>query len=240
MSPGYWRRPGLTVKAFVPDPESPGERIYRTGDLGSWLPDGALLHIGRVDSQVKVRGYRVELSEIESALRSTGGVQEAVVIARTTGSSDPWLHAYVTLDPGVRLTGAAVRSQVLRLLPAYMAPAKITILDALPLNVNGKVDRRALQERDLDHPTMGDETPPRTMLEERLRDLWQGVLGIEGIGIFDDFFALGGASLQAMTLVNRLQPLFGDGVTVAALFYAPTIAELAEYLTVNFSSQGSV
>ena len=238
LSPGYWRRPDLTERAFLAVPGEPGRRIYRTGDLGRWLPDGALLHMGRVDSQVKIRGYRIELSEVESALRSVPGVREAVVVASSIGHDDPTLHAYVVLDPEIRLAGAAIRSQALQRLPAYMAPATVTLLDALPLNAFGKVDRRVLQERAADQAPARDHTPPRDPLEERLRDLWQATLGIQPIGIFDDFFALGGTSLHAMALVSGLQPHFGDDITLTALFDAPTIAALATRLTAAERSPG--
>ena len=227
MSPGYWRRPDLTAAAYAPDAGDPRRRIYRTGDLGRWLPDGALMHMGRADSQVKIRGGRVELAEIESTMRAAAGVKEAVVVARGLDTSDPSLHAFVVLEGGASLAPAVIRSQVLQRLPAYMAPATVTVLEALPLNANAKVDRRALSDLAAARPDAQDETPPRNVLEERLRDLWRETLGIDRLGVLDDFFALGGTSLQAMALVGDLRPIFGEGVTLTLLFDAPTIADLA-------------
>jgi amino acid adenylation domain-containing protein len=228
-SPGYWRRPELTAATFVPDAESWGGRVYRTGDLGCRLPDGALLHIGRADSQVKIRGYRVELSEVESALLAVPGVSEAVMVARGLDTPDPWLQAYVALEPGAALTGAAIRARALERLPAYMAPAAVTILPVLPLNDNGKVDRRALQER-REPPVERDATAPRNALEARLVALWEEILAVPAPGVHDDFFALGGTSLHATAVVGRLQPVFGDTITITMLFEAPTVAGLAARL----------
>jgi amino acid adenylation domain-containing protein len=228
-SPGYWRRPELTAAAFVPDPGSADRRVYLTGDLGCRLPDGALLHVGRADSQVKIRGYRVELSEVESALLGVPGVGEAVVVARGLDTPDPWLQAYVALEPGAALTGAAIRARGLERLPAYMAPARVSVLPVLPQNDNGKVDRRALQER-REPPVERDATGPRNPLEARLAALWEEILGVPAPGVHDDFFALGGTSLHATAVVGRLQPIFGDTVTITMLFEAPTVAGLAARL----------
>ena len=233
MSPGYWRRPDLTAAAFVPDPEGAGGRVYRTGDLGCLLPDGALMHVGRADSQVKVRGYRIELSEVESALRAIEGVDEAVVIARGRDGAELSLHAYVTLRAGAPPTASAIRARAHGRLPAYMAPATVTVLAALPLNDNGKVDRRALRDRPDREPAAA--TPPRTALEARLCALWRDRLGIERLGVHDDVFELGATSVQALALLARLQPLFGDAVTPELLLEAPTVAELAARLEAAIS-----
>jgi phosphopantetheine binding protein/AMP-binding enzyme len=187
----------------------------------------------RADSQVKVRGYRIELSEIESALRAVEGVDEAVVIARGRDGGEPALHAYVTLRAGAARAASAIRALALERLPAYMALATVTVLPALPLNDNGKVDRRALQDRP--ERDLADATPPRPALETRLCALWRELLRIERLGVHDDVFELGATSLQVFALLARLQPLFGDGVTPELLLEAPTVAELAARLEAAIS-----
>ncbi|HJX28153.1 MAG TPA: amino acid adenylation domain-containing protein, partial [Thermoanaerobaculia bacterium] len=224
---GYASQPALTAEKVVPDPFSPfsdlpGARMYRTGDLGRRRADGHLEFVGRIDFQVKVRGFRVELREIEVALASHPRVRQAVVLLRGTS-----LVACVAAE-GV---GAAdLREQVGRSLPAYMVPSAFVILPALPLTPNGKVDRHALARIE----PAGAEAPatdlqgPRTPAEEIVADAWREVLGIERIDVHQSFFDAGGHSLLATQVVSRLRVAFGVEVPLRALFEAPTIAGLAQ------------
>ncbi|HEX9936581.1 MAG TPA: amino acid adenylation domain-containing protein, partial [Longimicrobium sp.] len=222
---GYRRLPGQTAERFVPDPfgSSPGARLYRTGDLGRWLPDGTIEFMGRGDAQVKVRGFRIELGEIEARLAEHPAVHEVVVVARDGEVGDPRLVAYYVGDPA----GAeALRAHLAARLPEYMVPAAFVHMDALPVNPNGKLDRKALPE-----PEYGaaEETyvAPRTPVEEVLAGIWAEVLGVERLGVHDGFFELGGHSLLATRAVSRVRELFGVELPLRALFEGPTVAELA-------------
>ncbi|WP_282781715.1 non-ribosomal peptide synthetase, partial [Nocardia sp. CC201C] len=201
---GYRGRPGLTATRFVADPHGrPGERRYRTGDLVRWIDDAAsgtaeLAYVGRADSQVKVRGQRLELGEVEAALSEVGGVEQAVAAARTTAAGTR-LIAYVTAS-GSELDAVAVREAVSRRLPGYMVPDAVTVLDALPLSSSGKVDRRALPEPVFDAPTF---RAPATPVEETIARVVAEVLGIERVGADDDFFVLGGDSIISIQVVAK-------------------------------------
>ncbi|MBZ4423049.1 non-ribosomal peptide synthase/polyketide synthase, partial [Myxococcus sp. RHSTA-1-4] len=219
----------LTAERFVPNPFSnvPGARLYRTGDLARWRHDGVLEFLGRGDTQVKVRGYRVEPSEVEAALQKHPGVRECVVVARPDGAGGKRLVAYVSGGTPAP-TVAELRSFLAQRLPEYMVPAAFMVLDALPLTPNGKVDRRAL-------PDLGNERPeleqgylaPRTPTEEKLAGLWAEVLGVERVGIHDGFFELGGHSLLATQVVSRMRAAWGVELPLRELFESPTIASLA-------------
>ena len=194
---GYWRRFGLTASRFVACPFGAGERMYRTGDLVRWRADGQLDYLGRVDEQVKIRGYRIECGEVATALTTLAGVEQAVVIAREDRPGDKRLVGYVigTADP------AAIRVQLAEHLPSYMVPAAVVVLDALPLTVNGKLDKRALPA-----PEYGDidaYRAPSTAVEEILADIYAEVLGMERVGVEESFFDLGGDSILAMQVVAR-------------------------------------
>ncbi|WP_255316180.1 non-ribosomal peptide synthetase [Myxococcus fulvus] len=237
LSRGYLRAPHLTSERFLPDPFSatPGARMYHTGDLARLLPDGRLRFLGRADHQVKVRGFRIELSEIETCLRRHPLVQEAVVIARVSPSGVTSLYAYVQA-PGVARS-EPFREHVASQLPSYMVPATFVVMDALPINANGKVDRKALPEPDAvvaPEPTSAPtsdaklETPFRTTLEMVLQRLWTEVLGRSGVQAGDDFFALGGDSILAMRLLARLEEELGLPLPLATLFQSPTLGESSE------------
>ncbi|MGO9154397.1 amino acid adenylation domain-containing protein, partial [Mycobacterium sp.] len=222
---GYVRRTGLTASRFVACPfglaGTPGKRMYRTGDLVCWRADGQLAYVGRADEQVKLRGYRIEPGEIQAALAGLPGVEQAVVISREDRPGDKRLVGYITgtADPG------ALRELVAERLPAYMVPAAVVAVEALPLTVNGKLDTRALPV-----PEYHDDDryrAPSTLIEDILAGIYARVLGIERVGVDDSFFDLGGDSLLAMRVVAAANTALDVGLKVGSLFDAPTIARLA-------------
>jgi amino acid adenylation domain-containing protein len=222
---GYRGRPGHTAERYLPDPfgATPGARLYRTGDLGRWLPDGTIQFMGRADAQVKVRGFRIELGEIEARLAEHPAVHEVVVVARDGEAGDPRLVAYYTGD---RAGAAALRAHLAERLPEYMVPAAFVHLDALPVNPNGKLDRKALPAPEY---ASEEETyvAPRTPVEEVLAGIWAEVLGLERVGVEESFFERGGHSLLATRVVSRVREVFGVELPLRALFEGPTVAEMA-------------
>ena len=234
LSPGYWRRPDLTAATFAPDPRGGDERIYRTGDLGRMLPDGCLVHVGRKDAQVKIRGHRIEVGEIELAVRDIAGIEDAVVAARDDGSGELRLVAYVVPSAKPRPTVSELRDHLRARLPEYMLPSTFVALDALPVAPNGKVDRRALPAPDGARPELA--TPfiaPRTSAEELLAGLWAEILGLERVGVHDDFLALGGDSLLATRLASRIRDTLQLDLSLPLLLKAPTVAEQATAILVD-------
>ncbi|MGK5550584.1 amino acid adenylation domain-containing protein [Actinomadura kijaniata] len=229
LARGYLNRPGLTAERFVACPFDPGERMYRTGDLVRWTDTGELVFIGRVDHQVKIRGLRVEPGEIEAVLLSQPEVGQAAVIMREDRPGDRRLVAYVVPAPGAQADPAAVRREAARTLPGYMVPAAVTVLDALPLTVSGKLDRRALPAPDYGAAAGGQS--PATPDEALLCDLFAQVLGIERIGAEDDFFDLGGHSLLATRLISRVRSELGVEVDIRMVFENPTVRSLSRSLT---------
>ncbi|HEX9942664.1 MAG TPA: non-ribosomal peptide synthase/polyketide synthase [Thermoanaerobaculia bacterium] len=232
LARGYFGRPDLTAERFIPDPASgqPGARLYRTGDLVRRRGDGAIEFLGRFDLQVKIRGFRIELGEIEAALLRYPAVKEAVVLAREDAPGDRRLAAYVVPKDGAVLDASALRAFLAPVLPEYMIPAAWVFLDALPLNPNGKVDRRTLPAPDRSRPgTDGGWTPPRNPTETLLAAIWAEVLGVERVGVEDDFFELGGNSLLSLQVIARAGQA-GLPIHVRQLFEYPTIAELAAAL----------
>ncbi|WP_336155969.1 plipastatin non-ribosomal peptide synthetase PpsC [Bacillus sp. 204(2023)] len=222
---GYLGRPDLTKEKFVPHPFAPGDRLYRTGDLARWLPDGTIEYIGRIDDQVKVRGYRVELGEIESALRQIDGVKEAAVLARTAQTGSKELFGYISVKAGTN--AEQVRSLLARSLPNYMIPAYIIEMETLPLTSNGKLNRKALPEPNF--TSKQTYAPPRNDLEDQLVLIWQEVLGIQRIGIEDSFFELGGDSIKALQVSARLGR-YGLSLQVSDLFRHPKIKDLSPFI----------
>ncbi|WP_420492641.1 amino acid adenylation domain-containing protein [Mycobacterium servetii] len=225
VAAGYVGRAALSATRFVACPfGEPGARMYRTGDLVWWGADGQLRYVGRTDEQVKIRGYRIELGEIQAALAGLDGVQHAAVIVREDHPGDKRLVGYVTgtADP------AALRATLAERLPAYMVPAAVVVVDALPLTVNGKLDKRALPAPE--YQDGGHYRAPSTAVEEILAGVYAQVLGVEPprlVGVDDSFFDLGGDSLSAMRLIAAVNTALDAGLSVGALFEAPTIAQLA-------------
>ncbi|MFP2931953.1 phosphopantetheine-binding protein [Pyxidicoccus sp. 3LG] len=215
----------------MPDPFSarPGARLYKTGDLGRYLPNGRIEYLGRVDLQVKIRGFRVELGEIEESLRQHPAVKDCTVVALAVGG-DRKLAAYVVAREQAP-TQASLRAWLRERLPEHMVPASFTLLPALPLTPNGKVDRRALPSPE---PAQGDASsyqPPRTFTEEALCRMWGALLEMERVGIHDNFFHLGGHSLLATQVVSRVRAELGVEVSLRTLFAGPTVADLARHVS---------
>ena len=232
---GYLGRPGLTAERFVPDAYSgePGARLYRTGDLVRLLPGGDLQFRGRTDNQVKVRGYRIELGEIETALRSVAGVRDAVVVAQEARGGGSRLVAWIVPQEGPAPAVGELRSALLGTLPEYMMPSAFSFLDELPRTPSGKVDRRAVARKEADEvrADLGiDFAAPRNHVEEMLVGIWGDLLGVERVGIHDDFFQLGGHSLLVAKLASRVRQAFQLELPMVEVFKKPTVAALAEAL----------
>ncbi|QBG88211.1 amino acid adenylation domain-containing protein [Xanthomonas oryzae] len=225
---GYLGREALTAERFINDPFYPGERMYRTGDLCRWLDDGRLDYVGRNDAQVKIRGRRIELDEIEAHLLSHPQVREAAVLAREDVAGERRLVGYV-IAAGDTPTTAELQRHLRVQLPEYLVPEAFVALEAWPLTANGKLDRHALPAPDAEQRHLQTYVPPATALEQQLAEIWQAVLGVERVGRHDNFFQLGGHSLLAVTLVERLRQQ-GLGMDVRALLGQPTLAATAAAL----------
>jgi amino acid adenylation domain-containing protein len=228
LARGYLRRPGPTSERFVANPFGrPGTRMYRTGDLARWTVDGLVDFVGRADAQVKVRGFRVELAEVESALAGCPGISEAVVVARRDEAGDQTLVGFVVGGPDVA-DEAALREHAGKLLPDYMVPSAFVVLDSLPLTPNGKVDRRALPA-----PAPAGSPgcrAPGTVRQELLCSLFADALGVALVGVDDSFFDLGGQSLSGVRLINLINKALDVELSIEVLFDLPTVAELDRYL----------
>jgi fengycin family lipopeptide synthetase D len=228
---GYLNRPELTAEKFVPNPFRQKERMFRTGDFVRWLPDGNIEFKGRIDHQVKIRGFRVELGEIESHLLKHEQIKEAVVIARNNRLDEKYLCAYIVPEMGIDIP--ELRESLLSKLPDYMIPAHLMLLDSIPLTPNGKIDRKALPVPEMTGCV--GYIAPRNPMEEKLAEIWAGVLGRESlsapsIGIDDNFFQLGGHSLKATILVSRIHKELKVKMPLTEVFKNPTIRAMAEFL----------
>jgi acyl-coenzyme A synthetase/AMP-(fatty) acid ligase/aryl carrier-like protein len=228
---GYARMPETTAESFLPDPfpEEPGARLYRTGDRARYGADGNLEFLGRVDQQVKVRGYRIELEEIEAALARHPGVREAVVTVRDDVGGDKRLVGYVVPSGQPAPTASQLRSALQQRLPEYMVPWTFVVLDSLPLTANGKVDRKALPAPKV--ASSEGYVAPRNELERVIAAAWKEILGLRQIGVHDNLFELGGSSLLVVKLHGRLEQELGRKLSVMDLFRHTTIDALARHLS---------
>jgi amino acid adenylation domain-containing protein len=227
---GYLNRAELTAERFIPHPFShkAGTRLYRSGDLGRYLPDGDIEYLGRIDSQVKVRGFRIELGEIESALAKHPAVRDCTVIARDDIRGETRLVAYLVAGQQPAPSTTELRDFLREKLPEHMVPATFIILDVLPLTPNGKIDRGALPAPDQTRPQLGEEfVAPRTPVEKQLAKIWQELLSVEEVGVHDHFFDLGGDSLVATQLISRVRKVFQVDIPLSDLLSALTVAEFA-------------
>jgi acyl carrier protein len=228
MSPGYWRRPDLTAQKFRRDPEDEAKRIYLTGDLGRLRPDGCLIHLGRKDFQVKIRGYRVEVEEIEAALLALPQIRHVAVTTHEEGDGERSLVAYLVADGSWQPRVSELRRSLQQKLPEYMLPKHYIFLDELPRAAFGKVDLRALPLPYATRPPLdAPYTAPRTPLETLVASIWQDVLGIEQIGIYDHFLELGGDSLQAMRISSKILQETQSEIPRNLLLQLSTVAEMA-------------
>jgi amino acid adenylation domain-containing protein len=240
LARGYLKRPDLTQERFLPHPFSQvaGARIYKTGDLGRYLANGTIEYLGRADAQIKIHGYRVELGEIETTLTQLPGIRDAVVVLREDTPHVKRLVAYITPTGNQGLIVQEVKAQLRQILPDYMVPAALVILEQLPLTPSGKIDRRNLPQPTL--PAMGGEfIVPRTESEKVLAAIWGNVLGLEYVGIEDNFFELGGSSLLATQVLIPVQQQFGIDLPIVRLYEYPTVRRLAAYLDELHPSQSA-
>ncbi|MEP7308952.1 MAG: amino acid adenylation domain-containing protein [Acidobacteriota bacterium] len=231
LARGYHGDPSLTADRFVPDPfsEIPGGRLYRTGDLVRYRRDGTLGFLGRVDRQIKVRGSRIELGDVEAACLRHPGVTDACVVVRADRGDESRLTAYVVIAADVVTDEAALRAHLRAQLPDHMVPATVVFLGALPLTPNGKVDVRALPNPA--GPGAGEKAQPETDAEQKVASVWRDVLDRDGVGLHDNFFEVGGHSLRLVHLQQRLQEMFAREVRIVDLFRHPTVHAMARHLT---------
>jgi amino acid adenylation domain-containing protein len=228
ITPGYWRKPDLTEASFLPGPETENERTYRTGDLGRLLPDGCLLHLGRKDFQVKIRGHRVEIAEIEMALLDHPAIKQVIVVPREDYAEDQLLAAYLVATTRPAPAVRELRGFLKKTLPDYMIPSTWMFMEAFPLAPNGKPDRQGLPPPSSTRPELGTAfVVPRTPIESRLTQIWSEVLSIGHVGVNDNFLDLGGHSLAATRVISQIIKNFQLEIPLQALFQTPTVAEMA-------------
>jgi acyl carrier protein len=226
---GYWQKEELTQATFLPDPEGGERRIYRTGDIGRLLPEGAIEYLGRKDDQVKIRGFRVEPAEIESVLTRYSAVLECIVAVRENQLGEKCLIAYVVPPAGQAVSTGELHSYLRERVPEYCVPSAFVMLKALPLTPTGKIDRRALLSLDqTDYSAEREFVPPRNPTESLLAGIWSEVLKLEKIGIHDGFFELGGHSLLATQVVAKISQACNVDLPLRAMFESPTIARISQ------------
>jgi amino acid adenylation domain-containing protein len=228
LARGYLNRSELTAEKFVLNPYVPGSRMYKTGDMAKWLPNGEIAYLGRLDDQVKIRGLRIELEEIERQLVQHSQIKEAVVMARNRIGS-PYLCAYFTVSSEVTISD--LRTYLLKKLPDYMVPSYMQQLENIPLSLNGKVDRKALPEPDKEVITQTPYIAPSTLLEIKIAEIWNAIIGLEhAIGVDDNFFEIGGHSLSAAAVVSKVRKQLMVELPLSEMFNSPTIKQLANYI----------
>jgi acyl carrier protein len=232
LSPGYWGNAELTQAKFIVGSDGGDNRLYLTGDLGRMLADGSLVHLGRKDFQVKVRGYKIDVAEIERALLALDSIEAVVVVARADRDDDLSLVAYLVSAITPAPTISALRRALSAKLPEYMIPASFVLLEALPTTPTGKVDRGRLPLTDRTRPALDAVfVRPRSECERSLTIIWQDVLHIDKIGIDDNFFDLGGNSLRLAEVNLKLHTVFEKDISLVEMFALPTVRTLAEYFT---------
>ncbi|HVW97009.1 MAG TPA: amino acid adenylation domain-containing protein [Mucilaginibacter sp.] len=244
VAAGYLNRSELTDQRFIDNPLAavPGKKMYRTGDLGKYNDQGDIVCLGRMDHQVKVRGYRIELEEIEHALVKESNIRQAVVIAREDTPGDPRLVGYVVLedenpDADLKILVQQWQRAMLAVLPEYMVPDDFVLMTSIPITPNGKIDRKALPKPDYNAVVrLGEYIAPRTEIEKQVAEIWQELMGIEKISIYDNFFELGGRSLIAVQIMARIEKLTGKRLPLATLFEHSTIEKLSLVLNVDSKS----
>lgn len=225
---GYWNRAGQSQGRFWEDPTEPGKSYYRTGDLGRFLADGRLQHVGRKDGMVKIRGYRIEILEIEGALTGLQTIKEAAVVAVDDDRGDKKLVAYIVTENSTTITRRQLRQDLAKTLPEFMLPDTFVKLDHMPLNANGKTDRGSLPAPESGRPEWGPAyTAPQSRMETALTKVWQDLLAVSPIGVDDNFFDLGGHSLLAARMTDRVEARLGVRIGMAHLFSAQTVREMA-------------
>ncbi|WP_349409515.1 amino acid adenylation domain-containing protein [Pseudalkalibacillus sp. SCS-8] len=230
VSRGYINNDELSRERFIDSPFIEGERLYRTGDLGRWLEDGSIEFLGRTDHQVKVRGYRIEVGEIENVLNSHPLVKEATVLIRERGENEKYISAYVVLNGDDTDGITSVTDYVWRTLPDYMQPSFIVPVDRIPLTINGKIDKSALINSESSFLKDPDLEEPSSEVEEKLYEIWQEVLKTSSIGVDDNFFEVGGNSILLVSLHQKLTEAFEKDIEIADLFSNPSISSLAQFI----------
>ncbi|WP_227013950.1 non-ribosomal peptide synthetase [Paenibacillus psychroresistens] len=228
LARGYLNRPELTAEKFIPNPFIPGERLYKTGDLARWLPDGNIAYLGRIDQQVKIRGYRIELGEVEAALNTYASIVETFVTIREEDEGNKFVCAYFVANKPLHTK--ELRSHLSAALPNYMIPSYFIQIERMPLTTNGKRDVKALPAPEAVMDSGIGYEPPRNSLEAALVNIWQGVLGVQRMGIADDFFEQGGHSLKATTLISRIHKEMNVEVPLKEVFLRPTVKAMGAYI----------
>ncbi|MDW7614145.1 amino acid adenylation domain-containing protein [Peribacillus simplex] len=231
LARGYLNRPDLTKEKFISNPYEPGKRMYKTGDMAKWLPDGNIQFLGREDNQVKIRGLRIELREIEDKLLRHPEIKEAVVVAEKNEDLDHFLIAYIAGSP---VAISDIKNYLNESLPQYMVPSYIIWLERMPLTNNGKIDQKSLPKPDVNEH-VNVYAAPRNFVEKELANLWEDVLGVKKVGIDDNFFDLGGHSLKANVLISKIHKNLNIEIPIKELFLNPTIRDISSYI--NNSSE---
>jgi amino acid adenylation domain-containing protein/FkbM family methyltransferase len=235
---GYLNSPKLTSEKFIENPFVKGERIYKSGDLGKWLPDGSIVYVGRKDSQVKIRGYRIELTEIETFLDKENTIKQSVVVTTDSRANKQLVAYLITPTPTSTINTKKIQNNLLLKLPEYMVPKTYILLDEFPLDNNGKINRKKLQEKTLENYKTTNYIAATTEIEEKLTTIWKNLLHLEKVSITDNFFELGGHSILVMRTIFEIQKELNIAIDVKLLFQNPTIEELAKKLEAIDTTKG--